>query len=231
MGTMTLREPAAAQHHAWLAKSFGRTDSLLMRPDDLEAIAAAGEYVTKYPGTHLFRQGSDSSAAFVIHRGRVELYRGERSESRVIARVGPGSVIGDIAMFQETPYHSSARAVDAVRALRLDRRRLLPLLLERPIVCLRWLVAGLGQLEETQRRVLRLLHRTVKQQVADLLVDEADDLDEVRLSQSAIATLLGASRQSVNEAIGELRRAGIVESGYRRIRLLDPVAARGLAGR
>lgn len=36
-----------------------------------------------------------------------------------------------------------------------------------------------------------------------------------------IATLLSASRQSVNEALGDLRERGLVETGYRTIRLID----------
>jgi CRP-like cAMP-binding protein len=93
--------------------------------------------------------------------------------------------------------------------------------MERPVIALRWLVAGLSQLERTQRRVLGLMHRTILEQVAGLLLDEADDRGEIHLSQAAIAGLLGASRQSVNEALAELRSRGAVETGYRVIRLVD----------
>jgi CRP-like cAMP-binding protein len=147
----------------------------------------------------------------------------------VVARAGEGAVIGDIAMFRDEPYVQSARAVDAVTALRLERQRLLPLLIERPVIALRWLVAGLNQLERTQRRVLGLMHRTILEQVAGLLLDEADARDEIHLSQAAIAHLLGASRQSVNEALAELRAAGAVETGYRIIRLTDRNATRKAA--
>lgn len=214
-------DPADAQHYAWLAKSFGRTDYLLMSPGDLEALDEVGEYVTKYPGTHLFKEGAPSTAAYVVRQGQVELYRGESREGRVVTRVGSGAVIGDIAMFKGDPYHSSARAIESVTALRLDRNRLIPLLLERPVIAMRWLVAGLDQLDTTQRRVLRLMHRTILEQVSDLVLEEADTHDEVHLSQSAIATLLSASRQSVNEALGELRERGAVATGYRTIRILD----------
>ncbi|HSG78423.1 MAG TPA: Crp/Fnr family transcriptional regulator [Acidimicrobiia bacterium] len=220
---------ADMQHHAWLARSFGRTDYLLLSPDDLAALASVGRYVEKYPGTHLFRQGAASTSAYVIHRGAVELYRGDRT--RIVTRVGEGAVLGDIAMFKGDPYLSSARAVGAVTALRLDRDRLLPLLVERPIIALRWLVAGLDQLERTQRRVLRLMHRTVREQVADLLLDEADERGEIRLSQGAIATLLGTSRQSVNEALAELKDAGAVETGYRLVRVTDRGRASAAAAR
>ena len=222
---------ADQQHFAWLARSFGRTDYLPLSPDDLEALSQAGEMVEKYPGTHLFREGGESEAAYVMHSGTAELYRGQGDERRVVARIGEGAVIGDIAMFRGEPYISSARAVDAVTALRLERNRLLPLLMERPVIALRWLVAGLSQLEDTQRRMLRLMHRTVREQVAELLLDEADGYGEVHLSQSSIATLLGASRQSVNEALAEFRDGRGVETGYRVIRVVDRRVLEEVAGR
>ncbi len=210
-----------SQHFAWLARSFGRTDYLLLAPDDLAAIGQAASTVTKYPGTHLFRQGEPSASAYVIEQGTVELYRGDKATPRVVGRAGSGAVIGDIAMFRGEPYVQSARAVDAVVALRLDRDRLIPLLLERPVIALRWLVAGLSQLERTQRRVVGLMHRAVIEQVAGLLVDEADERNEVHLSQADIAGLIGASRQAVNESISQLRSMGAVETGYRVVRVVD----------
>lgn len=219
------------QHFAWLARSFGRTDYLPLTPDDLEALSSAGEYVDKYPGTHLFREESAATAAFVIQSGTVELYRTRRDGRRVVGRVHEGSVIGDIAMFQGRPYISSARALTAVTAFRLDRRLLIPVLLQHPTIAMRWLVAGLSQLELTQRRVLRLMHRTVKEQVAEMLLDDADAYGEVHLSQASLATLLGASRQSVNEALSELRRDGFAETGYRVVRVIDARGLAAIAGR
>lgn len=214
-------DTAEHQHFAWLARSFGRTDYLPLTPDDLDALAGAGSYVEKYPGTHLFKEGEDSTAAYVVKSGEVELYRTRREGELVVGRVGAGAVIGDIALFQGTPYVSSARAVEPVDAFQLDRSRLLPLLIEHPVIAMRWLVAGLNQLERTQRQVIRLLHRTVLEQVAELILDEADRFGEVRLSQASLANLLGSSRQTVNQALSELREAGAIETGYRVIRVID----------
>lgn len=223
MTTLSSKSTASAdqQHLAWLARSFGRPDYLPLARRDLELLADSGEVITRYPGTHLFREGDQATAAYLIQDGNVDLYRGKDDLKRVVARVGPGSVIGDIAMFSNTPYISSAKAVGPVTAFRFDRDRLLPRLSQHPAICLRWLVAGLRQLEETQRRVIHLMHKTVKAQVADLLLEEGDTRDEVHLSQAAMATLLGASRQSVNEALGELRDADAIATGYRVVKILD----------
>jgi CRP-like cAMP-binding protein len=224
-------DSAEHQHFAWLARSFGRSDYLPLTPHDFAALSQAGEYVEKYPGTHLFKEGGDAKAAYVIQKGQVELYRTRAEGRRVVARIGPGATIGDIAMFQGRPYISSARAVDAVTAFRLDRAKLLPLLVEHPRIALRWLVACLTQLEATQRRVLRLMHRTVREQVAEILLEESDAYGEVHLSQSSLATLLGASRQSVNEALSELRKEGLAETGYRVMRVVDRDGLAAAAGR
>ncbi len=54
-----------------------------------------------------------------------------------------------------------------------------------------------------------------------MLLEEADTYGEVHLSQSSLATLLGASRQSVNEALAEMRKERLVETGYRMVRVID----------
>jgi CRP-like cAMP-binding protein len=212
---------ALDQHAAWLAKSLGRTDYLPMRPDDAVALAEAGVPVDKYKGTHLFREGYLADVCFIVEEGEVELYRGIGADRSVVSRIGPGSVVGDIAMFQERPYLSSARAIRNTKVLRLERDKLIPLLLARPVLAMRWLVNGLSQLESTQQRIIRLMNRTVLEQVAGLLLDEQDAFGDVLLSQASIAELLGASRQSVNEALGQLRGDGAIETGYRRISIVD----------
>ena len=220
-----------SSHVAWLAKTFGRTEYLPLRPSDLEALGQTGSIVEKYPGTHLFKEGEHSGAAYLVVSGQVELYRGPKDARRVVGRAGEGNVLGDIAMFRAEPYMSSARAIDRVTAFRFERDKLLPVLVQRPVITLRWLVAGLSQLESTQRRVLGLMHRTVKEQVAELMLDEADHRGEVHLSQSSIADLLGASRQTVNEALGELRDEGGIATGYRLVKITDRRALEAISGR
>jgi CRP-like cAMP-binding protein len=223
--------PADQQHLAWLARSFGRPDYLPLSPTDIEVLTRSGEIIKKYPGTHLFREGEAATAAFLIREGEVDLYRSTGDRRQVVGRVGSAAVIGDIAMFSGQPYISSARAVDQVTAFQFDRDRLLPELVRSPAITLRWLVASLTQLERTQRRVLNLMHKTVLAQVAGLLVNECDERGEVALSQATMATLLGASRQSVNEALNELKRRGHVDTGYRLVRVLDPEQLSRVAAR
>lgn len=219
--TLPTLSQADQQHMAWLARSFGRPEYSPLSTKDLGVLVSVGELVPKYAGAHLYREDDAASAVFVIESGEVELYRGSGATRRVLSRVGPGSILGDMALFGGTPHLSSAQAVTRVRVFQFERDRLLGELARNPAVCLRWLVAGMRRLEATQRRVLGLMHKTVLGQVADLLVEEADTRGDINLSQTTLATLLGVSRQSVNEALSRLRDQGAVETGYRHIRVLD----------
>jgi CRP-like cAMP-binding protein len=220
-----LVEPAMTQadqqHMAWLARAFGRSDYMPLSTQDMGVLIGAGDLVAKYSGSHLYKEGEAASTVFLVESGEVELYRGSGPNRRVLSRVGPGSVLGDIAFFGGRPHISSAQALTRIRVFRFERDRLLNELARNPAICLRWLVAGIRHLEATQRRVLGLMHKTVLGQVADLLGEEADRRGDVNLSQTTIATLLGVSRQSVNEALSRLRDQEAVETGYRHIRVLD----------
>jgi CRP/FNR family transcriptional regulator, cyclic AMP receptor protein len=210
------------QHVAWMARSFGRPDYLPLEPKDLEVLASVAEPITRFAGSHLFRQDEPAVAAYLIREGEVDLYRHRSGRRHVVARVRPGAVLGDIAMFGGGTYLSGARAVNHVRALRFERDTLLPELGRHPAICLRWLVAGQRQLEMAHRRIVQLMHGTVLARVAALLLDESPRPGRVRISQEEIAMLLGTTRQSVNEAVSALRRLGAVATSYRTIDVLDP---------
>lgn len=212
---------ADQQHLDWLARSFGQADYQPLSNEDVRVIQKVGQTITVPPGAHLFDEGEPAAASFLIEEGEVEVSRGEGQARRVVGRAGPGSMLGDIAMFQDRPHIADVRATKPVRALRFERSRVLPELAVHPGILMRWLLAGLRRMEATQRRVVALMHKTVLAQVADLLVEESSRQPDVNLSQSTIGVLLGVSRQSVNEALGRLRDQGVVATGYRHIDILD----------
>jgi CRP-like cAMP-binding protein len=53
---------------------------------------------------------------------------------------------------------------------------------------------------------------------------------EVTLSHRQIGYLIGANRDTVTRALGELALADLLEINYRRLVILDPEALRRLAG-
>jgi len=77
---------------------------------------------------------------------------------------------------------------------------------------------GLMSLSVSQRIARKLLELSERYGVAQ------DDgvLIDLDLSQEAIATLVGTTRESANRALGWLREQGVVQVDRVRIRVLDP---------
>jgi CRP-like cAMP-binding protein len=67
--------------------------------------------------------------------------------------------------------------------------------------------------------------------LARRLLELAGDGSSVEgLNQEDLASLIGASRESVAKALAELRRAGLVRTGRRSIELVDVAGLRSRAG-
>ena len=76
------------------------------------------------------------------------------------------------------------------------------------------------RLAVSQARIIGLLGRSLTEQVARLLLDEAVE-DTVPLPQRTLAAMLGVQRPSLNKILKEFERQGLIEVRYAAIGLLD----------
>lgn len=223
-------ERTKEMHLAWMARHFGRPDYMPLTPEDLDALERSGDVLEFAQGAKLFEQGKPALEAFMIQKGSVDLVRNGSTVYRCLCRIGPGSVLGDAPMFMGHNHYATAKALEKVTAFRFDRDRVVQELAKQPRIALRWLVACLEQSHACQRRVMLLMHRTVPEKIAYLLLDEADVGDGVGLTQDEMAQLLGVTRAAINRGIAKLRRSGLIDNRYGNTRIIDRERLARLAG-
>ena len=66
-------------------------------------------------GDVLFRQGDPGDCAYAIESGQLEVFRGRGRQRKVMAVLGPGEVIGEMAVIDHLPRTASAVARKATR--------------------------------------------------------------------------------------------------------------------
>ena len=88
-------------------------------------------------GEHLFMEGDDGDALYVVIEGKMKLTRAAADgRENLLSVIGPGEMFGELSLFDPRPRTSSASAVtDAVLAS-LKHEALMPWLRERPEVSL-----------------------------------------------------------------------------------------------
>lgn len=213
----------AVRQAAWVARCVGRGDTAPLIPADLSALAAVLQTRELERGSVLFHAGEPPEGIWILRRGLVELSVGSGRRRSVVGLLRPGDVDGDIAHLLSMPLPYDARALQESTVLYLRAVDLENLLTTRPGIARRWLTSVALRLAATQSRLLDLLGRSLNEQVARLLADEATD-GSVPLPQHTIAAMLGVRRPSLNKILKELERDGLIAIRYGAIDILDAEA-------
>lgn len=221
LGTGEASEMALRQA-AWVARCVGRGEASPLGAQDMTALANFLRTREFTQGQPLF--GAEASGArpgvWIVQRGRVELAVGSGSRRSVVHVLHPGDVDGDIQHLLDMPFPYVGRALDAVTALVLDTDSFERLLAQHPAISRRWLSSIAQRLATSQQRIIGLLGRSLVEQVARLLLDEAVD-GEVLLPQRTVAAMIGVQRPSLNKVLKDFERRGLINVGYGAITLRD----------
>lgn len=182
---------------AWIARCVGRGSMAPLRLDDVDALAGYLDARDLPAGSVLLSAGRAPDGVWILRRGSVELAVGSGRRRAVIGMMRPGDVDGDISLLLDMPPPYTARAVTDSACLFLPAASFERLLAERPTITRRWLSSVAQRQAASQQRLVGLLGRSLPEQTATLLCDEAQD-GAVVLSQQILAAMLGVRRSSLN---------------------------------
>lgn len=219
----------AIRQAAWVARCVGHGEAAPFSMADLSALAAGLRTTSFERGALIFQGGSAPSGVWIVQSGRVELAVGAGRKRAVVHVLGAGDVDGDIQHLLTMPLPYTAHALDDCTVLFLDGRAFEDLLASRPAIARRWLSSVAMRLAASQSRVIGMLGRSLSEQVAQLLVDEAVH-GSVPLPQRTVAAMLGVQRPSLNKILKEFERNGLIHVRYGAIDVLDTDRLRAVAG-
>lgn len=212
--------PDLVREAAWIARCVGTAETAPLGEADIAALASYLQRRELKKREALFLAGGEATGVWVVRTGSVELSVGVGRARVVIHVLWPGDVDGDIALLQNMPPPYTARALEESVCLLLEPGPFERLLLENAPIARRWLLSCTARLGRAHARVVQLLGRSLPQQLARLLLDEAVH-GKVHLPQRTLAALLGVHRPPLNKALKGLERDGVVEVGYREVTIRD----------
>jgi CRP/FNR family transcriptional regulator, cyclic AMP receptor protein len=98
------------------------------KKDDVRALADAGRVVTLPDGWAFVQEGTPGDAAYILLEGEANVLLGRA----IIATLGPGAIIGEMAYLHGGQRHATVATHGRVRALRLDYEQLDEVMKRRP---------------------------------------------------------------------------------------------------
>lgn len=203
-----------------------RDSQLALLVDDLRLREFARDEI-------IFRQGDESSEIYIILKGRIRIYKISPGGAETSIDIfSPHDVLGELAALDEESRSATAKTISPVSLLVMPRTQLMYHLTTIPELGvalarvlsqkLRW-TAGFAESVAQYDAAGRLLHIILRynerygRPIEDGKVYELD----LAMSQSDLATMVGARREWVNRIIGEWRRRNLLDFDRGLITILD----------
>jgi CRP-like cAMP-binding protein len=191
-------------------------------PEEMQEIDRATRMQTCTTGRVFYMPGETGEVLFILKRGAVQIYRmSPEGRKLVIANLPQYSFFGEMSCIGQGMYDTFAEATEDSLICTMSRADVERLLLAKPKVALRILEAVGRRVVDAERQLEELAFKGLIPRIAALLLREADG-DEVHgLSHQDIAERLGVYRETTTSALNELKTAGIIEIGRKRITITE----------
>ena len=191
-------------------------------PDELDALAASAETLYWSRGQIVFEEGEQGNECFLLHTGAVKVVRRFPDGRRVtLARMGPGSVVGELALFNGERRSATVEAVEPTVAVALGGDHVMSLLRGDAEAALSVAVGLAERLRASNERLFEHALATVAGRVAATLLGQVearqaqadgDGGGDIELVGSSVdvARLAGVPRESASRVLHWLENEGIV---------------------
>lgn len=127
--------------------------------EQLRLLAFGAERITLAKGRELFREGDMADCGFIVVSGSIDLVRDTAAGRRVLKKVVPPMVLGELAMITETSRMTGAVASESGQVIRINRSLFRRMLEEYPETAYMLHERMTGQLRDLLKRIGELESR------------------------------------------------------------------------
>jgi CRP-like cAMP-binding protein len=176
------------------------------------------------PGATLFREGEPGEEMYVIQAGRVRISKMIANGERVLATLGPGEFLGEMAILNAKPRTATAVVTEEgpARLLVIDARRFEQMVANNREITLRLIKKLAVRLASADSLIEILLHKDPKARVMRALSRHAEAFGEpvpegrrVALTPEDLAAQVNVEMKDVEEVLTRLRRVRVVSLDQR----------------
>jgi CRP/FNR family cyclic AMP-dependent transcriptional regulator len=205
-------------------------------PSVLDAVAGRVRRRRYSAGEVIFHEGDPGRALCIIENGRVKVVSvSEQGQEALLAVMGAGEYFGELALFDDQPRSADVVAMEPTQTLNLAREDFFTIIDRFPAVSRQIFGVLAAQIRRLTTEVSDIVFLNLDARIAKRLLElaEAHGSDtpegrriELALSQAELGSMVGATRESVNQCLRRFQDAGLILLGRQRVTIVKPEALR-----
>jgi CRP-like cAMP-binding protein len=166
----------------------------------------------------IVRRGDPGDSLYIITGGKVKVSYADEDDETIIAMLSAGDFFGELSLLDGEARSADVVALEPTETLVLSAADVRRSIIETPEVALSLLTELSGRLRRSTEWIRALSSQDVYGRIAQQLLNlsETHGVDApgggrrilIRLTQNDLAGIVGASRESVNKAIGFFKEKG-----------------------
>jgi CRP/FNR family transcriptional regulator, cyclic AMP receptor protein len=193
---------------------------------DLDAVLSRAVVRRAARNAVVVRRGDPTAGLIIIVSGRVRIgVTSETGKELTLAVLGPGEMLGEMSLLDGEERCADATAAEDCELLTVEREQFLRLLRTNSSLCLRLAVALCRRLRSSNTALENMVSLDLPSRLAKVLLRLAEDYGTagqrgvcigLKLSQSDLGSLVGASREKVNRQLRKWEEDGLIhkDRGY-----------------
>lgn len=181
-------------------------------------------------GEIIFQEGQPVLGIYFVTSGTVKVHKHWGTEKEIIIRFAQkGDIFGHRGLGNQSTYPISATAIEPVSACFIDLAFFQASLKVNQEFTHGLLLFFAAELQESERKMRNLAHMPVKGRVANALLALQEKFGRtpeghigITLSRQDLASLVGATYETVFRTINELAQENLIRTDGKLIRITDP---------
>lgn len=197
--------------------------------EDIRDLMAVAKRRTFRSGEVIFHRDDPGQVLYMIKEGKVKICLISPDGQEIsLAVLGAGEYFGEFALYDSLPRSADAIAIERVECYTLQKSDFHSAIMKNPKIAIQVLEGLSKRLRNTDQMVEDLIFLDVYGRVAKKLLELSDTHGikveggtriDVRLTQQELASMVGASRESVNKVMGYFSDKGYISTDKHRITL------------
>ncbi|MEO6315541.1 MAG: Crp/Fnr family transcriptional regulator [Chitinophagaceae bacterium] len=195
----------------------------------LPAIDAHRKTINAKKGAVIFEEGAPVEGIYFINEGKAKVHKKWDGEKELIVRIaGTGAILGHRGLGKSLFYPVSATALEPVSLCFIDLDFFYATTKVNPDFTFRLMMFFAEELQESEKNMRNLAHMTVKGRLAQTLLmlqekfgKTPDGAINISLSRQDIASLTGATYETVFRMMSELMEEKLIMTNNKSITIND----------